>query len=373
MTNNLSKLQDFLNNVEIPKVKAQPKTFQGIAKQPHYENVLSNLYAFYFDVNEEHGMQDLFITSLLEEINKKNEEFNFNGTEFDIVTEFSTEKGGRIDLLISNDNNAIIIENKVYHHLNNDLKDYWKSVEQKNKIGIVLSLHEINTISHQHFINITHVDLLKAVMKNLGSYILSASDKYVIYLKDLYQNTINLTSPSMDQQQINFYLKNQQEVIDIWKINSAIHEHILGQVDLAQKKFEHITWLDGKRSERLRYFRSKRNPLLMFTIVIDELMTPNKNLWIGIELQRETIEDKEKYKALFADNKEQYKILYENFYKDSNNSWAHFAGRTYEISREEDYENLHQFISDKLKEDEFLDIFQKLDNFLIKEKELVEA
>ena len=368
MPNNMEQLQAFLEKADIPKIKTKPKTFLGIAKQPHYENVLSNLYAFYFDVNEEHGLQDLFITSLSQVIQKQQIDFDYMGTEFEIATEFTTNKGGRIDLLITDDNNAIIIENKVYHHLNNDLKDYWKSVEQKNKIGIVLSLNEIKTIPHKHFINITHFELLNLVMQNLGNYILSASDKYVIYLKDLYQNIINLSSPSMDQQQLNFYLKNQQEIIDIWQVNNAIHEHILQQVDLAHKEVDTFTLLEGKRSDRLRYYRSVNNPSLMFTIAVDELMTPNRNLWIGVELQRDTLKDREQYRSLFAEDKEQFKILYEDFYKDYGKSWAHFGGRTYEITEEEDYQNLNQFINKKMKEDGYLEIFNRLDNFLEGEK-----
>ena len=66
----LLQLQSFLNQNEIPIIKSKPKTFLGIAKQPHYENVLSNIYAFYFDVNEVHQFKDLFIKSLLELINR---------------------------------------------------------------------------------------------------------------------------------------------------------------------------------------------------------------------------------------------------------------------------------------------------------------
>ncbi|WMN06118.1 hypothetical protein QYS48_31660 [Marivirga arenosa] len=39
-------LSDFLKSNEIPSVKQQPKTFLEIARQPHYENVISNIYAF---------------------------------------------------------------------------------------------------------------------------------------------------------------------------------------------------------------------------------------------------------------------------------------------------------------------------------------
>ncbi len=46
---NIKALQTFLDQASIPSVKQQPKTFLEIARQPHYENVISNIYAFYFD------------------------------------------------------------------------------------------------------------------------------------------------------------------------------------------------------------------------------------------------------------------------------------------------------------------------------------
>lgn len=73
--NNFNQLQRFLNENDIPIIKSKPKTFLGIAKQPHYEDVLTNWYAFYFDDSEEHGLKGLFIESLmellLEQINKE--------------------------------------------------------------------------------------------------------------------------------------------------------------------------------------------------------------------------------------------------------------------------------------------------------------
>ncbi len=128
MTNKLQELKSFLDNNTIPKPKKRPKTFLGIAKQPHYENVLSNIYSFFFNVNEVHKMEDLFIKSLLEVALEKGVSKDFSSFyDFNCATEVGTTKGGRIDLLWSNGRQSIIIENKVYHHLNNDLEDYWKS------------------------------------------------------------------------------------------------------------------------------------------------------------------------------------------------------------------------------------------------------
>ena len=129
----LLQLQSFLNQNEIPIIKSKPKTFLGIAKQPHYENVLSNIYAFYFDVNEVHQFKDLFIKSLLELINRsilvKEKTVFETFSEFDVFTEYGIKDQKRIDILLQNNEQAIIIENKVYHHLNNDLNEYYNEIK----------------------------------------------------------------------------------------------------------------------------------------------------------------------------------------------------------------------------------------------------
>lgn len=56
-------LKSWLENLDVPEPIIKPKTFLGIAKQPHYENVISNIYKFYFRQEEDHGFQDLFVES----------------------------------------------------------------------------------------------------------------------------------------------------------------------------------------------------------------------------------------------------------------------------------------------------------------------
>ena len=97
-------------------------------------------------------------------------------------------------MVIYDDTNAIIIENKVNHTLDNDLQDYWVSVNGKspdvNKIGVLLSIKKYSNIEigHEQYVNITHAEFLQAVMKNSGNYLAQAKDKYIVFLKDLYHD-----------------------------------------------------------------------------------------------------------------------------------------------------------------------------------------
>ena len=54
-------------------------------------------------------------------------------TNFTIMTEYGTKNQKRIDILLQNVEQAIIIENKVYHTLDNDLDEYYNEISNNDK------------------------------------------------------------------------------------------------------------------------------------------------------------------------------------------------------------------------------------------------
>ncbi|PNW26936.1 PD-(D/E)XK nuclease family protein [Formosa algae] len=366
----LEKLQTFLDQNEIPKIKGKPKTFLGIAKQPHYENVLSNIYAFYFKVNEVHKFNDLFVTSLLELINKDTIHIE-SFFDFNVFTEFSVSDQKRIDILLHNNDQAIIIENKVYHHLNNDLALYYNDVEAANKIGIVLSLHPINNISHPHFINITHFQLLTKVMSNLGSYILNANDKYIVFLKDFYQNTINLSTEIMKTTDIDFYIKNRDSIHQTARFLNKFKDYIKLEVEKACHLLnDDVTYLKlNNTGNRLRYYQSIKVPNLMFTVGFDTLYTDNqKQIWIAVELKGSNLKNPEAYNVIDFSSEEK-DFINSDFYTKKHSSYAHFAGASYYLEKDKlPFDNLAEFIANKILDDHLFSIFQKLENFINTQK-----
>jgi hypothetical protein len=371
---NLQALEDFLDHNVIPKIKKRPKTFLGIAKQPHYENVMSNIYAFYFNVEEVHGMQDLFINSLLDIINESKlgtQKKVIEITDFEIETEVTTKKKGRIDLLLSSQDHAIIIENKVYHTLNNNLEDYWNSTivtdnKEDNKIGIVLSLNKLN-ITHKHFINITHLELLKRVIQNLGSYLMNAKDKYVVFLKDFYQNSINLSKSEMDSNELKFYFDNQPKIIEVKDFHFAVRDHIYNQVEDVVNLIDEDLLLvksKGEPNKRLRYFLSPRNKNLMITVFFEKLLTPERGMVLIVELKNELLINKEQYKTI-AFTAEEESTIKPEFFTDKKPNWCHFAVVRYQLN-ENEVSNLAKFIVEKLEKDQLLSVYKKLNDFIVK-------
>jgi hypothetical protein len=368
-------IEVFLKSAEIPKIKPKPKTFLGIAKQPHYENVLSNLYAFYFDVNEEHGLRDLFISSLSQLIEEseigKGKEMIFED-EFDIDTEYSTNDGGRIDLLLSNDSHAIIIENKVNHSLINDLDDYWESIDspsEENKIGIELSLCKIKQINHLHFINITHIDFFKCVMANTGKYLLNANDKYLVYLKDLYQNIINLSTDNMEKKDLEFYFDNNQKINELLELNDSIRTHIAEEVEKGIGLLDYEFCIARRSEYDVRRFISTKFDKLSIMISTEHLYTDVNAIDILVEVKGDAINACEKLKKEYF-TKEEFESSMDIDYKERDEDDVfQLAGQwEYPITTEQ-ISNLSQFIVDTIKDDCLLSIFKKLEDFFVKEKE----
>lgn len=209
---NVEKMLDDASKIGV-YMTAFPKTIFDVAGYPHYENVVSNILSFFFDANEEHGMSNLWLMSLLECCKAKGCDINstdvFNN---DIIhREYQTGEGKRIDILITTDSQTtILIENKIYASLDNDLKDYVKTVkkdfkddEYNNRINIVLSLYEIDKqdeitkMKKNGFVNILYKDFLAYVSDNIGKYMYSANEKWLIYMKEFTNNLLRLSEGTM--------------------------------------------------------------------------------------------------------------------------------------------------------------------------------
>ena len=366
----LKELESFLDSADIPTIEKAPKTFLGIAKQPHYDNVLSNIYAFYFNPFEEHGLKDLFIRSFEQVVGRTNlgkkKKLQFT-QEFEIHTEYKTLKNGRIDLLLMNESNAFIIENKVYHILNNDLQDYWDSVElaDDSKIGVLLTLKKLAHDKKDLFVNITHLSFLKAVMKNAGPYLLEANDKYVVFLTDLFQNIINLSNP-MDIEKVEFYLKNQNQLDAAYNLKLEVIKYLKSEVEkvpnLLNEKLNLYTPKSGSYNEsRLRYYTSHYFPNLMFTIIFDGLFDSKKELDVYIELNNKDIKLCQGIdKSVFTD--EENKLRVKEF-DNNKNTWAHFAHKRFVLNNSE-LTDLSSFINKEIVDSNLMSIFLKLKNHL---------
>lgn len=370
----LQALQNFLDNHDIPVIPSKPLTFLGIAKQPHYENVLSNLLAFYFDPKQAHGLGFLFLDCLLELVMQKAPDKNLSFADpIAVSTEYGTESG-RIDIRLADEAHAVVIENKVFHHLNNDLEEYWKAAifdrkyEEVNCVGIVLSLYPVSDIAHEHFINLTHGDFLRRVMGRMGPYMMQAEDKYVVFLKDLYQNTISLSEATMKSDDLEFYFDNRKKINQLIQLERSVNRHIVTEVEKVGLGLDGVE-LDVPRKtnpnrKRLRYYKSRRNADVVIAVVFEKIKDDG-TMYVVVEVRGETLKALRKNNSLRAelsavlgpDGSEGMKL---EEVKDDGKSWSHVYRRDYQVPKGE-LENLGRYLDRRIVEDGFLVVVGGLD------------
>lgn len=211
---------------DIPSPIIERTTFLEIVQMPHYEVIISRIYRFYLTDHAEHGLKDLFLRSLIQLVNESRENRKHTQTpffatfpkEWAVEIEVSTKKGNRIDIWIDwleeDVRRTIVVENKIFHFLRNDLEDYFNTPEgrQDDKIGILLTLGHQNP-NHEHFINITHEQLLDRIRQNWGNYMQEADDRHLLFLKDFMFNITKLIKNLEKMHDfIEYYVDNRSQI-----------------------------------------------------------------------------------------------------------------------------------------------------------------
>ena len=199
----------------LPKAN-RTRTVMDVSGYPHYENVCSNILAFYFDPEEEHGFGDLFVKAFLRMAGHPE---TFGAAQVNIVRERGTEDGKRLDILVESESFLIGIENKVFHHLGNDLKSYSREIaargEKQIVVKAVLSLKPIVTKVPLEggFRNYTYAQFWKEIQASLGHYAGRAHPKWLTYLLDFIENTNNLAGENMQLEKNDQFFITHNETI----------------------------------------------------------------------------------------------------------------------------------------------------------------
>ncbi len=128
----------------LPGRVERPRTFMEIAGYPHYENVCSNILAFFMDPEESHGLKTLVLDALANAGNIATADEGVGGN-VSVEREVVTHAGNRIDILITTDTHAILIENKIFAAAYNPFPDYSRFLDglardrRKHKLLLTLS------------------------------------------------------------------------------------------------------------------------------------------------------------------------------------------------------------------------------------------
>jgi len=234
-----------------PKMEKEEtiKTFLGVSGYPHYENVCSNILAFFLDAREQHGMKDLFLKSLFEATYGTNT-YLLDDIDIQITREKGIEKG-RLDIFLDTPEISIIIENKIYAPLNNDLKNYYDSIKKNNKkdeknnkkvVLIVLYLRDLEKYTEIKGRDIQYLSydlFFNKVQANMGEYLCGASAEWVIFLKNFIQQ-INLLDKGEEgmvdfSEQVQFFSNYSEAIFEMNKELKKLVNHFSSQMGKIMK------------------------------------------------------------------------------------------------------------------------------------------
>ena len=238
----LSEVEELYN-----KIPVKEKTFMDVSGYPHYENVSSNIWAFYFNPTEEHSFKTLVINSLIKVLIKKgiNIELAADTDKLNVHREYITEKGNRIDLVLQNYDFVIGIENKLDASVYNDLIDYANTLNKlsKNSVKILLSLHNnLNETTNTEFINITYHELFNQLNIDLENY-QDKDNKWYIFIKEFIKNLENYEGGlEMEEEILNWLKSNKTKIEELDKIRE------IGTKSIEKKELE----LKALLEERLK-------------------------------------------------------------------------------------------------------------------------
>lgn len=230
-------LQDFRNGQITSSSK---ETFISICGFPHYEKVISSILAFFLDTTREHGLKNLFVHSLHDLLDI---DFDYS-IDFHSFTEVRTDNGNYIDIIIQSDEMTIVIENKIYAKLNNDLNDYFQFAKDKCKKitqGVILGIDKIES-ANSNFISITYEQLIEKLRCNLGEYVTSADSKYTIFLYDFIENIESLTGKVNMNKEFFTFINENADVIysfetEMNKLRNELRKIVKGVNALVREHF----------------------------------------------------------------------------------------------------------------------------------------
>ena len=199
-----------------PRIPTPEQTFMEIAGYPHYENVASNILAFFLYPGNNHGIHTTVLESLLSSVGMAASD---SMEISDVTREAGTASGKRLDLLVRTESLVAGIENKIFAEVYNDLDDYANFVHQETEAGrqsacILLCLRKPGGDQDLHgFQPVTYERFFDELLNRLGPILPAANPRYVGYLLDFIRTIQNLVRrPGVSDNIREFITKNSEKL-----------------------------------------------------------------------------------------------------------------------------------------------------------------
>lgn len=333
---------------DFPESKKIDEGFLDITGQPFKEVIISRIYAYFLNYKKNTQIAKLFLNALTELIYERSgKELQFE--DFVCVTEQLTGRHNRIDLFITSemDKKCIIVENKVFHTLNNDLLDYWSinDYEDCNKVGILLTLRtqHIQQSLKEKFINITHKDWIERI-KSKGLPIELKANEF-IYLTDFIRHMEKITENSGMTEEAKFFFDHPGKVLKAIKTYDEAHNYVIAQLRLVAEKMD---WeLYGNSEDWRHIWDAKNKAQIYYAIEIYKVFDSQPEINIIIEMYKEARGKEHQFRSKLASNSQYTQLSNEN---RGGPGWLHFANKWYKLTPS-DIRDLSGFILRQIEKD----------------------
>jgi len=202
----------------VPRPKLN-RSFLDISGYPHYENVCSNILAFFFQPDNEHGLGNLMLRAFFAALDLDSDldgSFGVVSVEREVGSD-----GMRLDLVVECPGFVIGIENKIGANLHNDLGRYSRFIDKRSRIADATAVKVILTLkplpagtSLGDFRALTYEALFSQIKANLGRHVQVADLKYLAYLNDFMRTLESLRGGVMENKESWTFFKDNWEKID---------------------------------------------------------------------------------------------------------------------------------------------------------------
>lgn len=214
-------IEGLLDDFRKVRKHTRETTLFEVGGRGHFENPITDLFAFFLDPRAEHQFASEVLSALLSVLPASVQP---DADDWYLIRsprrEWVTSSQKRIDLVLESDRWVLALENKVFHTLENDLGDYEEDTYariaakgQRRLIKVVLSPRG-DTNSSLGWIGLTYSDVVMALKARLGSLFAEhAGSKWLLFLREFVlhlENTTMMESISDDQE--DFVLERLGEV-----------------------------------------------------------------------------------------------------------------------------------------------------------------
>lgn len=216
----LDEMAELLKKIQALQLGQQREvTIFDIGGRGYYENPTSDLLQFFFNDSAAHGLNNLVLKTFVDCLPDE-----FKKIDCSLISpperEVRTNSGKRIDLLLDSNKWVMVIENKIFHHLDNPFADYEEHLQNhsfkdaKTPICVVLSPDGTVPKEYVNWVGVSYPAFIEALKINLSDWFFdNPMNKWAVLLREFMLNLEHLMSkPSLSTENLDFVLNNLQQI-----------------------------------------------------------------------------------------------------------------------------------------------------------------